>query len=66
MESIPIYEQSYSELNKIKKQLSIGSQVTIDFDKLDSESKDVILSSLKNNVFERSNKVNAVIRDIRA
>lgn len=38
MESEKIYEESYSELKRIRKEMS-SSKVTINFDKLDEQTK---------------------------
>ena len=56
MESKKIYESSKDELNKIKKQLGTDS-INIDITKLDSVTKEALITAIKNAIAERYPRV---------
>jgi hypothetical protein len=60
MESLTTYEKSIEELNKIKKNVN-SDTLTINFNKLDSETTDQLRKAITNVVFKRSSECNSVI-----
>lgn len=62
MDGIKVYEDSYSYLESLKKQLST-SIITIDVTKLDENSKAEILSELRKVIYKRSSQVYKTIQN---
>lgn len=60
MEGNSVYEDSYDELKRIKKQLG-SSKITINLEKLDENSKRTIITSLSYTIAQREAAVNAII-----
>lgn len=59
LESKDTYQRSYEELNKILKSLASDS-VTIDLGKLDTNSKEAIITALRNAIYDRKKKIDSV------
>lgn len=64
MESQKIYEDSYSELVKIRKNLSNG-KVAIDFSKLDTDSAGVLKQKLTEGLASRINTLSSIITGVK-
>lgn len=60
MESDKIYETSRTEILRLQKQISGGS-LSIDFSKLDAETKSVLSTQIKNVLSKRLREVESVI-----
>ncbi len=65
MESIERYETSREELVKILDQSSSAAELTINISKLDSISKERLLSAVKNITVERIKDIDRVILGIK-
>lgn len=65
MESIERYETSREELVKILDQSSSAAELTINISKLDSISKERLLSAVKNITAERIKDIDRVILGIK-
>lgn len=64
MESQKIYEDSYSELVKIRKNLSNG-KVIIDFSKLDTDSAGVLKQKLTEGLAPRISTLSSIITGVK-
>lgn len=64
MESQKIYEESNTELIKIRKALSSSDKVSIDFSKLDGESSRVLREKLSEGLSERIRTVGNIITTV--
>lgn len=60
MEGKKIYDDSYAELSKIRKSLGSDS-TTINWDKLDGETKSQLLQSIREVTVKRSKDIEKVI-----
>lgn len=60
MESKEIYQTSYDTITNIRKSLG-NTKVTIDFDKLDAESKTVIREAILKSTAERQSAILTVL-----
>lgn len=61
MESISVMENSYKELQRIKKSLLGGNSVTIEFNKLDINTAGLLKTALNRAISERDKKLYSVI-----
>ncbi len=64
MESVSVYEDSIKELTRVKKSLS-NQSITIDMNKLDSKSKEVIIYALAGALNERLRDTQATISGVK-
>jgi hypothetical protein len=64
MESVSVYEDSIKELTRVKKSLS-NQSITIDMNKLDSKSKEVIIYALAGALTERLRDTQATISGVK-
>ena len=62
MEGIKVYEDSYEYLECLKKMLTTNS-ITIEFNKLDENSKAEICSSLRKAIYSRASRVYSTIQN---
>lgn len=60
MESTKIYEDSKEELKKIYKSMG-NSSLEINFDKLDTKTRDLLTTAISNVVSKRMRDIDAVI-----
>lgn len=59
MESKDIYQKSYEELDKILKALA-SDDVTIHFNKLDTNTKEALITAIRNTVYQRKREIDSV------
>ncbi len=59
LESKDIYQKSYEELDKILRALASDS-VTIHFDKLDTNTKEALITAIRNTVYKRKGDIDSV------
>ena len=59
LESKDIYQRSYEELDKITKSLA-SSTITINTDKLDTNTKEAIITALRNAIYKRKGEIDSV------
>lgn len=64
MEHVSIFEKSYQEIQKLKKDLISGSTITVDFSKLDSRTAGVLREVLNNELTKRSNRILSIISKV--
>ena len=64
MQSVEQYENSYKELTKISKSISMD-QVIINFNRLDGESSEIIRSALTKAIADRKPEVWKVIEGMK-
>jgi hypothetical protein len=64
MESVSIYQDSLKELNQIKKSIA-NDTVTIHFNKMDANTRGVIVSAIQKAISERSGEITAVITGVK-
>lgn len=60
MEGLDQYERSYKELKRVLATLS-NDNVTVDFAKLDGDSKRILRDSIKNTITPRLHQINNMI-----
>lgn len=61
MESVKIYQRSYEELQRVRKNLTNTGSITIDFSKLDSTTSEELKSTIEHTVISRCSKVSGLI-----
>ena len=64
MEHVSIFEKSYQEIQKLKKELSTCTTITVDFSKLDSRTAGVLKEALSNVLSGRSSEVLTIISGV--
>ena len=57
MEGKSIYEDSLTEIRKIQRSLATGGTISIDVNKLDSETRGAIVTALANTLSKRNKEV---------
>ena len=62
MDGIKVYEDSYKYLESLKKSVTTNV-ITIEFDKLDENSQNLIRNRLREAICERSSKVYSTIQN---
>ena len=63
MEHVSIFEKSYEEIQKLKKELSFDT-VTIDFSKFDSRTRGVLKEALYNALDQRDKRVLSILSGV--
>lgn len=64
MESKQIYEKSYENLRKIKKDLSANNEVKIKLDDLDAETRGIIKDALNSILLKRMSTLTTIISKV--
>lgn len=64
MEHVSIFEKSYQEIQKLKKDLISESTITVDFSKLDNKTAGIIREVLNNELSKRSSRILSVISNV--
>ena len=64
MEHVSIFEKSYQEIQKLKKELNTCNTITVDFGKLDSRTAGILKETLGNVLFRRSSEVLTIISGV--
>lgn len=62
MDGIEVYKSSYEYLENLKKQINTDT-ISIDFRKLDENSKQLIMSELRKAIFTRASNVYSTIQN---
>lgn len=60
MESVEIFEKSYTEIQKLKKDLTLNN-VSIDFDKLDTKTSGMLREAMCSVLSKRSREISTII-----